>query len=142
MKCGVDATCMPPARARRSFSKSPRCGSLVPRGRICTREGPPGTRKFATFGTVRCHSPCGTRPALHCCGTRLLPSGELPLERRILIIDDDRSMCDVLEAELKKRGMQTMTTTSPEDGLRRLVEDDFDLVNTDINMHGMSGVDV
>jgi DNA-binding NtrC family response regulator len=68
--------------------------------------------------------------------------GELPLERRILIIDDDRSMCDVLEAELKKRGMQTTTTTSPEDGLRRLVEDDFDLVITDINMHGMSGVDV
>jgi two-component system response regulator HydG len=64
------------------------------------------------------------------------------LERRILIIDDDRSMCDVLEADLKKRGFETTTTTSPEDGLRRLVEDDFDLVLTDINMHGMSGVDV
>jgi two-component system response regulator HydG len=64
------------------------------------------------------------------------------LDRRILIIDDDRSMCDVLEAELKKRGFETTTTTSPEDGLRRLVEDDFDLVITDINMHGMSGVDV
>ncbi len=64
------------------------------------------------------------------------------MERRILIIDDDRSMCDVLEAELKKRGFHTITTTSPDDGLRRLVEDDFALVITDINMHGMSGVDV
>jgi two-component system response regulator HydG len=64
------------------------------------------------------------------------------LERRILIIDDDRSMCDVLEAELRKRGFETTTTTSPEEGLRRLVEDDFDLVLTDINMHGMSGVEV
>ena len=64
------------------------------------------------------------------------------MERRILIIDDDRSMCDVLEAELQKRGFETTTTTSPEDGLRRLVEDDFGLVLTDINMHGMTGVEV
>ncbi|MGO9920085.1 MAG: sigma-54-dependent transcriptional regulator, partial [Isosphaeraceae bacterium] len=49
---------------------------------------------------------------------------------------------DVLEAELQKRGFETTTTTSPEDGLRRLVEDDFGLVLTDINMHGMTGVEV
>jgi two-component system response regulator AtoC len=64
------------------------------------------------------------------------------VERKILIIDDDRSMCDVLEAELRKRDFETIATTSPEDALRRLVEDDFSLVLTDINMHGMSGVDV
>ena len=64
------------------------------------------------------------------------------MERRILIIDDDRSMCSVLEAELEKRGFQTTATTSPEDGLHRLQEDDFSLVLTDINMHGMSGVEV
>jgi two-component system response regulator AtoC len=64
------------------------------------------------------------------------------VERRILIIDDDRSMCEVLEAELTKRGFETVTTTSPEDALRRLVEDDFSLVLTDINMLGMSGVDL
>jgi two-component system response regulator HydG len=86
------------------------------------------------------HDPCSgafARPA----SPGLHPEGA-KLERRILIIDDDRSMCDVLEADLKKRGYETTTTTSPEDGLRRLVEDDFDLVLTDINMHGMSGVDV
>jgi two-component system response regulator HydG len=64
------------------------------------------------------------------------------VERRILIIDDDRSMCDVLEAELRKRGFETTATTSPEDAVRRLAEDDFSLVLTDINMHGMSGVDL
>src|SRR5271165_6671860 len=51
-------------------------------------------------------------------------------------------MCDVLDAELTKRGFETVTTTSPEEGLRRLIEDDFSVVLTDINMHGMSGVDV
>jgi two-component system response regulator AtoC len=64
------------------------------------------------------------------------------VERRILIIDDDRSMCDVLEAELKKRGFEVVATTSPEDALRHLAEDDFSLVLTDINMHGMNGVDL
>jgi two-component system response regulator HydG len=64
------------------------------------------------------------------------------VERRILVIDDDSSMCEVLEAELKKRGFETVATTSPEDGLRRLAEEDFSLVLTDINMLGMSGVHV
>jgi two-component system, NtrC family, response regulator AtoC len=64
------------------------------------------------------------------------------VERRILIVDDDRSMCEILETELKKRGFETTATTSPEDALRRLAEDDFSLVLTDINMQGMSGVDV
>jgi two-component system response regulator AtoC len=64
------------------------------------------------------------------------------VERRILIIDDDRSMCDVLDAELKRRGFEVTTTTVPENALHRLSEGDFDLVLTDINMHGMSGVDL
>jgi two-component system, NtrC family, response regulator AtoC len=64
------------------------------------------------------------------------------VDRRILIIDDDRSMCDVLDAELKGRGFDCEATTSPEDALRRLAEEDFSIVLTDINMHGMSGVDV
>jgi two-component system response regulator HydG len=64
------------------------------------------------------------------------------VERRILIIDDDRSMCDVLDAELKRREFQTSSSTTAEEALRRLAEDDFDLVLTDINMHAMSGVDL
>ena len=43
------------------------------------------------------------------------------MERRILIIDDDRSMCDVLDAELKRRGFEVTTTTVPENALHRLV---------------------
>jgi two-component system response regulator HydG len=64
------------------------------------------------------------------------------VERRILIIDDDRSMCDVLDAELKQRGFETTTTTNAEQALRLLGERDFELVLTDINMHAMSGVDL
>ncbi|MDP9033772.1 MAG: sigma-54 dependent transcriptional regulator [Myxococcota bacterium] len=64
------------------------------------------------------------------------------MERRILIIDDDRSMCDVLEVELTKRGFEAVAMTSPDDALRRLLEEDFSLVITDINMHRMNGVDL
>ena len=64
------------------------------------------------------------------------------MERRVLIIDDDRSMCDVLEAELQRRGFDTTAMTSPEEALHRLDEADFDVVLTDINMHSMSGVDL
>jgi two-component system response regulator HydG len=67
---------------------------------------------------------------------------ELLVDRRILIIDDDNSMCEVLDAELKRRGFEATTTTSPEDALRRLVDEDVDLVLTDINMQGLSGVDL
>ena len=42
------------------------------------------------------------------------------MERRILIIDDDRSMCDVLDAELKRRGFEVTTTPVPENALHRL----------------------
>jgi two-component system response regulator AtoC len=64
------------------------------------------------------------------------------VERRVLIIDDDKSMCDVIEAELKQRDFDVVAETSPEEALRRLGEEDFGLVVTDINMAGMSGVDL
>ena len=64
------------------------------------------------------------------------------MERRILVIDDDRNMCDVLEADLEKRGFAIVTTTFPGDGLQRLLREDFSVVLTDINMHEMSGVHV
>jgi two-component system response regulator AtoC len=71
-----------------------------------------------------------------------MPDASDTVEPRVLIIDDDRNMCDVLEAELKKRGFEAIATTSPEDAFRRLIEDDFRIVLTDISMQGMSGVDV
>jgi two-component system response regulator HydG len=64
------------------------------------------------------------------------------VERRVLIIDDDKSMCEVLQAELEKRGFGAVTATTPDEGVRKLNEDDFGIVLTDINMSGMSGVDL
>ena len=64
------------------------------------------------------------------------------MDRRVLIIDDDRSMCEVLESELKRRDFDAAFETSPEEALRRLIDEDFGIVITDINMQGMSGVEL
>jgi two-component system response regulator HydG len=64
------------------------------------------------------------------------------MERRILIIDDDRSMCEVLETELRRREFDVSYVTSAQDALARFEQEDFGLVITDVNMAGMSGVDL
>jgi two-component system response regulator HydG len=64
------------------------------------------------------------------------------VERRILIIDDDTTMLETLRAELEGRGNEVAVESSPEIALRRLADGDFAVVLTDINMRGMSGVDL
>jgi DNA-binding NtrC family response regulator len=64
------------------------------------------------------------------------------MDRRVLIIDDDPSMLDLLRAELEQRSYEVVTETSPEAALRLLAKSDFGVVLSDISMHGMSGVDL
>ncbi|MDP9151479.1 MAG: sigma-54 dependent transcriptional regulator [Myxococcota bacterium] len=64
------------------------------------------------------------------------------MDRRILIIDDDRSMCEVLESELRRREFNVATSTNPEEALARFEREDFGLVITDVNMAHMSGVEL
>jgi DNA-binding NtrC family response regulator len=64
------------------------------------------------------------------------------MDRRILIIDDDRSMCEVLEADLRRRDFDVSSVTTPEEALARFETEDFGLVITDMNMAGMSGVEL
>jgi two-component system response regulator HydG len=64
------------------------------------------------------------------------------MERRILIIDDDRSMCEVLESELRRREFEVASANSAQDALALFEREDFGLVITDVNMAGMTGVDL
>jgi two-component system response regulator HydG len=64
------------------------------------------------------------------------------VEGRILIIDDDDSMLDLLRSELEARQYEVVTHTSPETALQQLAAQDFSAVLSDINMRGMSGVDL
>jgi DNA-binding NtrC family response regulator len=59
---------------------------------------------------------------------------------RVLIVDDDVSMCDFVEAELRARGFDVATRTNADDALALLALEDFDVVVTDLNMRGMNGL--
>jgi DNA-binding NtrC family response regulator len=64
------------------------------------------------------------------------------VNRRILVIDDDPSMLETLRAELEHRQFEVVTQVSAEAALQRLGEEPFGAVLSDINMSGMSGVDL
>jgi len=60
---------------------------------------------------------------------------------RILIVDDDRNTCELLETSLKRRQFEVWWKTSAADALESLTENDFDAVVTDLNMPGMDGIE-
>jgi two-component system response regulator HydG len=61
---------------------------------------------------------------------------------KILIVDDDQAMCDLLQAGLAKRGFATAARTSGEEAFALLASEDFDAVLTDLNMRGWNGLDL
>lgn len=60
---------------------------------------------------------------------------------KIMIIDDDKSMCDMLEISLRKSGFKTDCFTSADNAYSRLMEENFDVVLTDLNMPGVNGIE-
>ncbi|PIE35547.1 Fis family transcriptional regulator [candidate division KSB3 bacterium] len=61
---------------------------------------------------------------------------------KILIVDDEQSMRDVLSIMLKKEGYAITTVEDGQEACQAIDEDIYDLVITDIKMPGMSGLDV
>jgi len=61
---------------------------------------------------------------------------------RILVIDDEESMCNFMEIMLAKEGYQVETANSGREGLNKLKDRDYDLVIADLNMPEMSGIEV
>jgi two-component system response regulator HydG len=61
---------------------------------------------------------------------------------RILVVDDDRAMCEMLENALRRRGFEAVWRISAEEALRVLPTQDFDVVVTDLNMQGTSGLEL
>lgn len=61
---------------------------------------------------------------------------------RILIIEDDPTIREVLEMLLQARGFQTVSAGNGELGLKRIEEKDPDLVLLDLTLPGMDGLEV
>lgn len=62
-------------------------------------------------------------------------------QKRILVIDDDAGMRELLDAELKDAGYEVTTSETAFDGLALLQKKHFDLVVLDIKMPGMDGIE-
>jgi putative two-component system response regulator len=61
---------------------------------------------------------------------------------RILVVDDDPRICELVCRWLEREGHSCSSTESGESAIRLLRQERFELVITDIMMPGMSGVDL
>ncbi len=59
---------------------------------------------------------------------------------RVLVVDDDRETCDLVKEVLEHEGFQITALTSALDALASVVEQDFDVVLTDLGMAEMDGI--
>lgn len=60
------------------------------------------------------------------------------MAEKLLIVDDDQSICEILEFNLKSEGYLIETAHSAEEGISKLT-DTIDLILLDVMMGGMSG---
>ena len=61
---------------------------------------------------------------------------------RIFIIDDDQSMCELLQTDLTRRGATVSWKLAAEPAVDEIVNGDYDVVLTDLNMPGMNGIEL
>jgi two-component system, NtrC family, response regulator AtoC len=61
---------------------------------------------------------------------------------RILVVDDDQAMCELIASALGKRGFEVVWRTSADEAFALVQAEDFEVVISDLNMRGMSGIDL
>src|SRR5207237_6744083 len=66
-------------------------------------------------------------------------SREMP---NILVVDDERSICELLEITFRKEGHRVEVAHNVEAAKRKLESQIFDIVISDVRMPGESGVDL
>jgi DNA-binding NtrC family response regulator len=64
------------------------------------------------------------------------------MRAQILLIDDDPDMCGVLSERLEAAGYELTWRLTADEGIELLQERDFDVVITDLNLDGASGIDI
>jgi len=61
---------------------------------------------------------------------------------KILIVDDDQMMCEMLEDDLKRYGFHPTSYLSAEKALNALKTESFDVLLTDMNLPDMNGIEL
>jgi DNA-binding NtrC family response regulator len=61
---------------------------------------------------------------------------------KILIVDDDQSLCETIQMDLKRHGYSTVWTTSGEDAVALFEKDDFDCALVDLVLEDLNGIEL
>jgi DNA-binding response OmpR family regulator len=67
---------------------------------------------------------------------------KVELPKKILLIDDDKNLTEILAMKLEQRGYSVNTANSGEIGLTLACKDDYDSIVLDLNMPGKDGFSV
>jgi len=62
--------------------------------------------------------------------------------KRILVIDDEATVLDALKMILEEMGHTVDTTEDPFEGERKALEQEYDLIITDLRMEGKTGDEI
>ena len=62
------------------------------------------------------------------------------MSARVLVVDDEPSMAEMLDAYLRSRGYAATSRTSADEAIELMASEDFDVVVTDLKLRGMSGL--
>ena len=65
-----------------------------------------------------------------------------PEDIHLLVVDDEKSICEILGQYLRMKGYSVVVARSAEDAINIIKKDKIDLVLSDIKMPGMSGVEL
>ncbi|MDH3687053.1 MAG: sigma-54 dependent transcriptional regulator [Myxococcales bacterium] len=66
----------------------------------------------------------------------------MPNSKRLLLVDDDRAMRELLASLFTEEGHVVTEATSAEEAIASLEDDEFDVVLSDIRMPGRSGIEM
>lgn len=64
------------------------------------------------------------------------------MTRRMLIVDDERDICDCLKDFFTMRGFSVLSVFSGEEALARLETESVDVVLLDVMLPGLTGIEV
>ena len=64
------------------------------------------------------------------------------MANRALVIDDDKATLDLMEFQLKAEGFQVTKAENGQQGLKFIEEVEFDIILTDLQLPGLSGIEI
>jgi two-component system response regulator VicR len=76
-----------------------------------------------------------------CYTSKKIPKGGI-FVRKILVVDDEKNIVDIIKFNLKKEGYQVLCAYDGEEGLRMALEDEPELILLDIMMPKLDGYEV